>query len=104
MGSFSIKVVCVFFFSLLNCYTALAQFIDLNSENPYKKVFVDTDNFGVSYLNQLEEAYPRAIPDSLRFSMLNDLAYYWHTRNLVKAMVFTQNGLGYLRMTGVFNI
>ena len=25
--------------------------------------------------------------------MLNDLAYYWHTRNLVKAMEFTQKGL-----------
>ncbi len=93
MGSFSIKAVCVFFFSLVNCQTALAQFIDLNSENPYKKVFVDTDNFGTSYLNQLEEAYTRAIPDSLRFSMLNDLAYYWHTRNLVKAMAFTEKGL-----------
>ncbi len=93
MGSFSIKAVCLFVFSLLNCYSTFAQFIDPDSENPYKKVFVETDNFGASYLDQLEEAYPTATPDSLQFSMLNDLAYYWHTRNLGVAMDFTQKGL-----------
>lgn len=93
MGSFSIKAVCLFFFSLLNCYSSMAQFIDLNSENPYKKVFVETDNFGASYLDQLEESYPKPTSDSLQFSMLNDLAYYWHTRNLGVAMDFTLKGL-----------
>ncbi|WP_373516947.1 sensor histidine kinase [Pricia sp.] len=93
MGSFSIKAVFLFVFSLLNGYLSFAQFIDLDSENPYKKVFVETDNFGTSYLNQLENAYPKALPDTLQFSMLNDLAYYWHTRNLTKAMDFTQKGL-----------
>ena len=93
MGSFSIKAVCLFFFSLLNCYPVFAQFIDFGSEKPYKKVFVETDNFGASYLGQLEKAYPKATPDSLQFSMLNDLAYYWHTRNLNTAMDFTKKGL-----------
>lgn len=93
MGSFSIKAVCLFVFSLLNCYLSVAQFIDSDSETPYKKVFVETDNFGASYLDQLEEAYPTTTPDSLQFSMLNDLAYYWHTRNLNTAMDFTQKGL-----------
>ena len=77
-----------------------AQFIDFNSENPYKKVFVKSDNFGFSYLDQLQEAFPKATPDSLKFSMLNDLAYYWHTRNLVKAMKFTQKGLKLTRSKG----
>ena len=31
--------------------------------------------------------------------MLNDLAYYWHTRNLVKALEFTEKGLGLTRQT-----
>lgn len=80
-------------FSILNCYSAFAQFIDMNSEKPYKKVFVDTDNFGISYLDRLEKSYDKATPDSLQFSMLNDLAYYWHTRNLFKGMGFTRKGL-----------
>lgn len=93
MGSFVIKSISVVVFSLLNSYPAFAQFIDLNSEKPYKKVFVETDNFGSSYLDQLEEAYPDVKSDSIQFSMLNDLAYYWHTRNLKVAMDFTQKGL-----------
>ncbi|HDZ13908.1 hypothetical protein LCGC14_1237330 [marine sediment metagenome] len=93
MGSFSIKAVCLFCFSLLNCYQSIAQFIDLTSENPYKKVFVETDSFGISYLDQLEDAYPHVASDSVKFSMLDDLAYYYHTRNLRIAMNFTLKGL-----------
>lgn len=83
----------VFGFSILNCGPLFAQLIDLDRENPYKKVFVATDNFGPSYLDILEETYPKAQPDSLQFEMLNDLAYYWHTRNLVTALDFTKEGL-----------
>ena len=80
-------------FSILNSFLGIAQIVDFNSEKPYKKVFVDTDNFGASYLDVLEEAYPLAKPDSLKFSMLNDLAYYWHTRNLKTSLDFTNQGL-----------
>ncbi len=80
-------------YSVLNCSFGIAQIVDLNNEKPYKKVFVDTDNFGASYLDILEESYPLAKPDSLQFSMLNDLAYYWHTRNLNTALDFTLKGL-----------
>ena len=83
----------VLIISLLNCSIAIAQIIDFNSEKPYKKVFVETDNFGASYLDILEEAYPKVDIDSLKYSILNDLAYYWHTRNLIKALDFTQEGL-----------
>ena len=75
----------------------LAQIAHLNNEFPYKKVFVDTDNFGPTYLAILEEAYPKVKVDSLQYSMLNDLAYYWHTRNLVKAKEFAQIGLDLTR-------
>ena len=73
------------------------EIIDLNSDNPYKKVFVDTDNFGPSYLEILEAAYPKIEEDSIKYSVLNDLAYYWHTRDLDKALNFTKIGLDLTR-------
>ncbi|WP_117880317.1 sensor histidine kinase [Aureibaculum luteum] len=76
--------------STIFCY---AQIIDLSKENPYKKVFVDTDNFGASYLDILEVALPKIKTDTIKFSVLNDLAYYWHTRNLNKALSFAIQGL-----------
>jgi len=93
MSCFFQKATYFLLFTFLNCGLVFSQIIDFDSEKPYKKVFVDTDNFGVSYLDALEDAYPWARTDSTRFSILNDLAYYWHTRNLVKAMDFTQKGL-----------
>ncbi|WP_276166188.1 sensor histidine kinase [Zobellia alginiliquefaciens] len=85
----------VFFFSffILNCTPLFAQITELYDGKSYKKIFVETDNFGASYLDFLEKSYPLARPDSVKFSMLNDLAYYWHTRNLTKAMEFTKVGL-----------
>ncbi len=82
---------CIFF-SFNYSYT-FAQFVDFSSEKSYKKVFVETDNFGTSYLDVLEDSYSKAKSDSIQFSMLNDLAYYTHTRNLFKAMDFTRKGL-----------
>jgi two-component sensor histidine kinase len=72
------------------CY---GQIVDLNNENSYKKVFVDTDNFGASYLDTLGLSYKKVKNDEIQFSMLNDLAYYWHTRNLLVALKFTKEGL-----------
>ena len=70
-----------------------AQIIDFSKENPYNKVFVDTDNFGASYLDTLENALPYIKTDTIKFSVLNDLAYFWHTRNLNSALNFTVAGL-----------
>jgi len=91
-----------FFFQLclvlMGWLSANAQeIIDLNSAEPYKKVFVDTDNFGPSYLDILEAAYPKIEEDSIKYSVLNDLAYYWHTRDLDKALNFTKIGLDLTR-------
>ena len=77
--------------------TYAQEIIDLNSPEPYKKVFVDTDNFGPSYLDVLEAAYPKIEEDSIKYSVLNDLAYYWHTRDLDKALSFTKIGLDLTR-------
>ncbi len=93
MRCFFLKAVCIYIFSFLEYGIGFAQIIDFDRENPYKKVFLETDNFGISYLDILEEAYPNAKSDSLKFSILNDLAYYWHTRNLIKALEFTDEGL-----------
>ena len=88
-----LKTVFVIFCSLLNTSLIFSQIVALDGELSYKKVFVDTDNFGLSYLSVLEEAYPKAEDDQLKYSILNDLAYYWHTRNLTTAMNFTKEGL-----------
>jgi len=79
--------------SILFCSYSYGQIVDLKSEKPYKKVFVETDNFGASYLEILEENYEKIDIDTIRFSMLNDLAYYWHSRNLNTALDFTKKGI-----------
>jgi len=78
---------------IFNHTFSYGQIIDLTREHPYKKVFVETDNFGASYLNILEDAVDKFENDTVQFSILNDLAYYWHTRNLNKALNFTKKGL-----------
>tara|TARA_R110002049_G_scaffold10728_3_gene52189 strand:- start:15884 stop:17836 length:1953 start_codon:yes stop_codon:yes gene_type:complete len=84
-----ITIFATFFCTSLLC----AQLIDFNREIAYQKVFVDTDNFGASYLDHLEQFYEEAPTDTLQFEILNDLAYYWHTRNLIKALKYTELGL-----------
>ena len=53
-------------FLIGSCAVGYSQIIDLNRKNPYKKVFVETDNFGASYLDTLEIAYPQWFPWFLR--------------------------------------
>ena len=78
---------------LLNTLISYGQLIDLTKENPYTKVFVETDNFGTSYLQILEDAVEKVNNDTIQFSILNDLAYYWHSRNLIKSLEFSKKGL-----------
>ena len=62
-----------------------AQLVDISRIPPYRQVFVETDAFDSSYLTGLEKAYAQNLPDTLKLAIGNDLAYYWHTRNLDKA-------------------
>ena len=71
------------------------QFLDYSKTPPYQTVFVATDNFDSSYLSQLEKAYDTASPDSLKLAIGNDMAYYWHTRNLDKANKLAHKVLDY---------
>jgi two-component sensor histidine kinase len=80
-------------FLILGNSIGYAQLFDGRRKQPYKKVFVETDDFGYFYLDTLQKYYPKAKADSIKFSMLNDLAYYWHTRNLNTALDFTNQGL-----------
>jgi two-component system, sensor histidine kinase PdtaS len=87
----TIFVLCICF--NLNTSLIFSQIVDLNREHPYKKVFVETDNFGATYLDVLANNYKLVLDDSIQYSMLQDLAYYWHTRNLTKAIQFTKEGI-----------
>ncbi|WP_373314956.1 sensor histidine kinase [Gillisia lutea] len=89
----ALKICFLTTFMMLIGNVIIAQIIS-HKQNPfYNKVFVTTDNFDSSYLDILETNLNNAPADTTRFSMLNDLAYYWHTRNLNKAMTFTNLGL-----------
>ncbi len=87
------KIVFIGIFSLVGTLMCRGQIVDLERENPYKKVFVETDDFDASYLSVLEASWHKVNNDTIRLSMLNDLAYYWHTRNLNTSLAFTKKGL-----------
>ncbi|MDN5204315.1 histidine kinase dimerization/phosphoacceptor domain -containing protein [Fulvivirgaceae bacterium BMA10] len=88
-----LKIVFISIFSLVSSFVSYGQIVDLDSDNPYKKVFVDTDDFDASYLTVLEESWDKVKDDTIGLSMLNDLAYYWHTRNLNTSLAFAKKGL-----------
>lgn len=87
------NIILAMVFVALISTSGAAQLFDFSKPNPYKKVFVETDDFDATYLQQLEDALNIIDTDSLKFSVLNDLAYYWHTRNLITALNFTKKGL-----------
>ncbi|MBZ5858414.1 tetratricopeptide repeat-containing sensor histidine kinase [Flavihumibacter profundi] len=88
----TIPVNCTLFFLFVTA-TVHAQIVDFSRNPPYLQVFVETDDFDSSYLTILEKAYRQNLPDSLKFKIGNDLAYYWHTRNLDKANSLTRQVL-----------
>lgn len=70
---------------LLIALAGKAQLVDITGSKPYLAVFSQTGDFDSSYLTVLEKGYTSALPDTQRLAIGNDLAYYWHTRNLGKA-------------------
>ena len=76
---------------------AHAQTTAWDGETSYQKVFVDTDNFGMSYLDSLEQKYSKATAATTRLEILNDLAYYWHTRNLNRSKDYALEGIASAR-------
>ncbi|MBL7871685.1 MAG: histidine kinase [Cyclobacteriaceae bacterium] len=62
-----------------------SQIIELSRPKAYQAVFVETDDFDSTYLTILYNALKLPLPDTTKFAIGNDLAYYWHTRDLDKA-------------------
>lgn len=83
--------ICLCFFAFLLTF-GMSQALRL--DNLYQsRVFRDTDAFEASYLDSLSQAYDRATIDTVGFSLLWDLAYWWHTRSLTKADSFAKLGI-----------
>lgn len=76
------------------------KLIDNDRSIPYQRVFVETDNFGANYLDELEAGYMNLKVDTLKYAALNDLAYYMHSRNLKRSLELTREGLELVRSDG----
>lgn len=74
-------------------FVSAQNLIDPERSRPYSRVFIETDNFDATYLEELEMNYPKLIVDSIKFTALNDLAYYTHTRDLKRSLELTRIGL-----------
>ncbi|MGB5323222.1 sensor histidine kinase [Lutimonas sp.] len=94
----SVIVTMLLIFCLFSFELVLAQdLIDPERQNPYTRIFVDTDDFDDSYLQELELNYSKIPIDTIKFAALNDLAYYTHTRDLKRSLELTRIGLAMTR-------
>ncbi|RIW18244.1 histidine kinase [Algoriphagus lacus] len=79
---------------LLISTLANAQVEEKNGFFQYREVFIEGDDFGEEYLEDLAKSLTLINQDSLlRVRILNDLGYYYHTRNLNKALQIINQGL-----------
>lgn len=79
---------------LLISFSVFAQIEVRNGFFQYKEVFIETDDFQSEYLEELEKILPALASDTpLRLKVLNDLGYYYHTRNLKTALEYIEMGL-----------
>jgi two-component sensor histidine kinase/Tfp pilus assembly protein PilF len=86
----SVFLMPFYFISILG----FAQIESRNEFFKYHEVFVETDDFGYEYLDKLELAIAEIPKDSpVRLKIINDLGYYYHTRNLSKALTIVQKGI-----------
>ncbi len=70
-----------------------AQFSDQKEGSDYQAIFVDSDDFGAEYLDEIEQRLPEIKQPELRLHLLNDLGYHYHTRNLRKSLSIINQGL-----------
>ena len=90
-------------FSLLFFLITLHVEAQLNYKNgkiEYLQVFVDTDDFGADYLDRLEAGLKEIKEDTLKIKVINDLGYFYHTRNLKKSLSIINQGLEKARRMG----
>lgn len=88
-----ILILCLYSFK----FVSAQKLIDPTRQNPYLRIFVETDNFDASYLEELEQNYSQIRIDSVKWAALNDLAYYTHTRDLNRSLELTRIGLALTR-------
>ena len=90
-----IKCVKTYFIPLLLLLQvySYAQIVSREGEIQYLGVFEQTDDFEEEYLDVLEQAVKTLKNDSLRLRVINDLGYYYHTRNLNKSLELINQGL-----------
>ncbi|MFC5625869.1 tetratricopeptide repeat protein [Algoriphagus winogradskyi] len=85
------------FFSVAFLLISFAGFAQIEVKNGlflYNEVFVISDDFQEDYLNKMEAAVFEMPKDSpLRLQVINDLGYYYHTRNLKIALEYIEMGL-----------
>ena len=75
-------------------FSGFAQIEVRNGLFFYDEVFVKSDEFQADYLEKMEAAAFEIPKDSpLRFQLINDLGYYYHTRNLKIALEYIEMGL-----------
>lgn len=77
-----------------------AQLYYKNGKIEYLQVFVDTDDFGADYLDRLEAGLKEIKEDTLKIKVINDLGYFYHTRNLKKSLSIINKGLEEARRMG----
>lgn len=92
------RLLIPFFFVIhLN---AFAQLDNGGGSIQYLRIFEETDDFGMEYLDVLEGSLENVKNDTLRFKIINDLGYHYHTRNLQKALEIINQGLREVRAAG----
>ncbi|MBY0433811.1 MAG: tetratricopeptide repeat protein, partial [Cyclobacteriaceae bacterium] len=74
----------------LNFTRSYSQIFSSSLPSSYQSVFTKTDAFDSSYLTTLEKVIRKPLPDTLALLIGNDLAYYWHTRDLDKALTYAR--------------
>lgn len=77
-----------------------AQLYYKNGKIEYLQVFVDTDDFEADYLDRLEAGLKEIKEDTLKIKVINDLGYFYHTRNLKKSLSIINQGLEEARRMG----
>ena len=77
-----------------------AQLYYKNGKIEYLQVFADTDDFGADYLDRLEAGLKEIKVDTLKIKVMNDLGYFYHTRNLKKSLSIINQGLEEARRIG----
>ena len=90
------KILFLSILILLQFYVQ-AQIENRDGQIQYLRPFIDTDDFGKEYLEVLERSLEDIDRDTLRFMVINDLGYYYHTRNLQRSYEIINKGLDEVR-------